>query len=383
MVTTIDVGDPYGTTVEVGTGVDWNQFLYNTWSQSLRTALSFDVGTRTLRCTASVNIPVFLSIAGRRGGNTADITLASTMVGTSYLFCSVAANNGAFVLTQRNTPVPAAFEMLVGQISDSGTQINALNTGILGLSSDINGIVQIWGAAAWLVFHNPANPAQFMVLNCGANGDFWWTTDAGAAPLILRRAGTLEVAGTAAGVKVFDQGGTGNWAQLARVGTHVKVSTSEGKTPYDYDQATDITLLTGAVTMANGVTNGQSVKVDANGHLQTTQASVPTGSFGTGAGTGASGLTFDGTDQGGRVLFSAGTAPVANAKIVSLVFRNAYAVAPKAVLVGPAQNGNTAVGGAGMVYAINVTTTGFDINSNPSVALPASTTHQIAYFVIP
>jgi hypothetical protein len=99
----------------------------------------------------------------------------------------------------------------------------------------------------------------------------------------------------------------------------------------------------------------------------------------TGAGTSPSGITVTGTDMSGVVALTTGTSPSINAVLATITYNTAFSTAP-VVVITPA-NAATASLAASQAVWVNITTTGFTINTN-ATAVVSSTAYKWNYVVI-
>ena len=135
--------------------------------------------------------------------------------------------------------------------------------------------------------------------------------------------------------------------------------------------------------------NGSIVKVNTSGAIVTTSdinAKHLKGNSGalsiaasTGAGTSPSGLTVTGTDMSGIVSLTTGSSPSVNSVLATITYNTAYTTAP-IVVITPA-NAATASLTAGQAVWIDISTTGFTINTN-ATAVVSSTAYKWNYVVI-
>ena len=99
----------------------------------------------------------------------------------------------------------------------------------------------------------------------------------------------------------------------------------------------------------------------------------------TGAGTSPSAVSVTGTDMSGVVALTTGTSPSINAVLATITYNTAFSSAP-VVVITPA-NAATASLAATQAVWVNITTTGFTINTN-GTAVGASTAYKWNYVVI-
>ncbi|MEY4381324.1 MAG: hypothetical protein RJA92_704, partial [Bacteroidota bacterium] len=135
--------------------------------------------------------------------------------------------------------------------------------------------------------------------------------------------------------------------------------------------------------------NGSIAKVNTSGAIVTTSdinAKHLKGNSGAlsiaaslGAGTSPSGLTVTGTDMSGIVSLTTGSSPSVNSVLATITYNTAYATAP-IVVITPA-NAATASLTAGQAVWVDISTTGFTINTNTS-AVGSSTAYKWNYVVI-
>jgi len=190
--------------------------------------------------------------------------------------------------------------------------------------------------------------------------------------------------------------GTGN----VGIGYHTMSSNSSGNYNVAIGYSANIADgVTNAVAIGQGSSNatsnsvvlgnGSVTKVSTSGAIITTNditAKHIKGNSGalsiaasTGAGTSPSGLTVTGTDMSGVVALTTGTSPSINAVLATITYNTAYATAP-VVVITPA-NATTASLAATQAVWVNITTTGFTINTN-ATAVVSSTAYKWNYVVI-
>ena len=99
----------------------------------------------------------------------------------------------------------------------------------------------------------------------------------------------------------------------------------------------------------------------------------------TGAGTSPSAVSVTGTDISGVVALTTGTSPSINAVLATITYNTAFSSAP-VVVITPA-NAATASLAATQAVWVNITTTGFTINTN-ATAVVSSTAYKWNYVVI-
>jgi hypothetical protein len=99
----------------------------------------------------------------------------------------------------------------------------------------------------------------------------------------------------------------------------------------------------------------------------------------TGAGTSPSAVSVTGTDMSGVVGLTTGTSPTVNAVLATITYNTAFSTAP--VVVITPSNAATASLAATQAVWVNITTTGFTINTN-GAAVGASTAYKWNYVVI-
>ena len=99
----------------------------------------------------------------------------------------------------------------------------------------------------------------------------------------------------------------------------------------------------------------------------------------TGAGTSPSAVSVTGTDISGVVALTTGTSPSINAVLATITYNTAFSTAP-VVVITPA-NAATASLAATQAVWVNITTTGFTINTN-ATAVVSSTAYKWNYVVI-
>jgi len=99
----------------------------------------------------------------------------------------------------------------------------------------------------------------------------------------------------------------------------------------------------------------------------------------TGAGTSPSAVSVTGTDMSGVVSLTTGTSPSVNAVLATITYNTAFSTAP-VVVITPANAATASLAAAQAVW-VNITTTGFTINTN-GTAVGASTAYKWNYVVI-
>lgn len=110
-------------------------------------------------------------------------------------------------------------------------------------------------------------------------------------------------------------------------------------------------------------------------------ATAPTPTAGGGAGTGPT-ITVSGSHRAGTISVTTGTGPSASTAIVTMTFAAAFASAPRAVIIAPANAVTAALSGAGKAVALasDISTTLFKLTSG-STPLAATTAYQWYYWV--
>jgi hypothetical protein len=123
------------------------------------------------------------------------------------------------------------------------------------------------------------------------------------------------------------------------------------------------------------------LRVDKAGRL-VSAAGTPGIAAGTGAGTGPT-VSVAGSDQAGTISVTTGTTPTAAATIVTITFATAYGVAPKAVLLTPANAATAALAVAAQPFEdSSVRAAGSFVLKANGTALTASTAYKWNYLVL-
>ena len=190
--------------------------------------------------------------------------------------------------------------------------------------------------------------------------------------------------------------GTGN----VGIGYHTMSSNSSGNYNVAIGYSANIADgVTNAVAIGQGSSNATSnsivlgntniTRVSTSGAIVTTNdinAKHIRGNSGalsiaasTGAGTSPSGITVTGTDMSGVVALTTGSSPSINAVLAIITYNTAFSSAP-VVVITPA-NAATASLAATQAVWVNITTTGFTINTN-ATAVVSSTAYKWNYVVI-
>ncbi|MFM1775201.1 MAG: hypothetical protein RJA53_811 [Bacteroidota bacterium] len=135
--------------------------------------------------------------------------------------------------------------------------------------------------------------------------------------------------------------------------------------------------------------NGSITRVSTSGAIVTTNditAKHIKGNSGalsiaasTGAGTSPSAVSVTGTDISGVVSLTTGTSPSVNAVLATITYNTAFSTAP-VVVITPANAATASLAAAQAVW-VNITTTGFTINTN-TTAVVSSTAYKWNYVVI-
>jgi hypothetical protein len=135
--------------------------------------------------------------------------------------------------------------------------------------------------------------------------------------------------------------------------------------------------------------NGSITRVNTSGTIVTTNditAKHIKGNSGAlsiaasiGAGTSPSAVSVTGTDMSGVVSLTTGTSPSVNAVLATITYNTAFSTAP-VVVITPANAATASLAAAQAVW-VNITTTGFTINTN-GTAVGASTAYKWNYVVI-
>ena len=102
------------------------------------------------------------------------------------------------------------------------------------------------------------------------------------------------------------------------------------------------------------------------------------------AGTNATAASIAGSDLGGNFTFTWAAVIAANTQIVRITFNQAFATAPKCILIGPATNvGANSRGVAGIhVDLASITTTQFDVFTSTDTSGITILTNQSFYYII-
>lgn len=142
-----------------------------------------------------------------------------------------------------------------------------------------------------------------------------------------------------------------------------------------FDTAREPKIIKVAAVEANTVAGAHLVGLDG----------PPTVAGGTGAGTSPT-ITLVGSDLGGVINVTTGTAAAAsNAVLVTVTFANAFAVAPRAIILTPNSNATKILAVAVQAYIVNnsadVTTTTFVVRAG-GTALADATAYSWTYAVI-
>jgi hypothetical protein len=121
--------------------------------------------------------------------------------------------------------------------------------------------------------------------------------------------------------------------------------------------------------------------VDKAGRL-VSGAAAPSIAAGTGAGTGPT-ISVSGTDQGGVISITTGTAPATSATLATVTFSVAYGASPKAVLIAPAEVNSAALVVAARPYEDQASRAAASfVLKTGSTALAASTAYKWNYLVL-
>jgi hypothetical protein len=252
-------------------------FMYNTFSQSLRTTLVKSGTPRRIEVQGTNSLPVFVSVGGRWGVTKATIFADSAITGVGYVFI-VVNSDGTLSMRLSSSSALNAFELLAGAFSDSGAAIVWLDIGALGLAS-VNGQLILSGANAGLRI--------FDQINSG------WLT-------ILRTSGVWVFQDSVDGI-VFQYTSVGHnfaFAKAASFAAGIAVVAASGVTPGVFTNQTGQTVDTFLID-GSGITNGVLARWDKAGRSYQTQAAAPTSSASTGVGTGGT-VTIDGHGPGGH-----------------------------------------------------------------------------------
>jgi hypothetical protein len=158
-----------------------------------------------------------------------------------------------------------------------------------------------------------------------------------------------------------------------------------GSTSQNGAQTVQVTggITSDSITLSNGAANNLIAVSDANGKLnwkapwKSMTTGTPTCTVGTGAGTGGSCL-INGDDYGGYILITTGTAPAANATVVTVTYSssmdNAYPMLCAA--------GSGSLGIMNRIYITAATGPAFQIN-DAGTALSASSQYPLYYSTHP
>lgn len=127
----------------------------------------------------------------------------------------------------------------------------------------------------------------------------------------------------------------------------------------------------------NGTTNFQ---IDAKGHIVASGGTSPTVVAQSGLGTTGS-ASISGTDERGTLTVTPGGLTIATGAQAIVTFGNAFSVAPKIVILTPANSAAALLTGVTMVFVDTFTTTTWTLESG-TTALTTSTAYTWYYFVI-
>lgn len=183
--------------------------------------------------------------------------------------------------------------------------------------------------------------------------------------------------------------GIGATASTAKL--HVTSTTEQIRTAYNASNYLSTTVSSiGLVTLA-AVGTTPSFTLSNNVSITGTNTTVkhlvggtstPAIAAGTGAGTTPT-VAVAGTDLGGYISVTTGTLPTLSAVVATITFNIAYASAPKAICLTPANSSAASLNGVNMVFIdqAGITTTTFAITAG-TTALTAATAYKWYYQVI-
>ena len=184
--------------------------------------------------------------------------------------------------------------------------------------------------------------------------------------------------------------GTSNTVQLGN-GSVTKINTSGAYV--SSNNTTSSSTTTGALIITGGAGIGGNTYIGGNTtvtgaitsssdviakHIKGNSGALSIAAS-TGAGTSPSAISVTGTDMSGVIALTTGSAPSINAVLATITYNTAFSTAP-VVVITPA-NAATASLAATQAVWVNITTTGFTINTNTS-AVVSSTAYKWNYVVI-
>lgn len=130
------------------------------------------------------------------------------------------------------------------------------------------------------------------------------------------------------------------------------------------------------INAASSATN--AVLVYKNGHLKSTQTTVPTATVNANAGTGATCTLSNATDSAGTINLTTGTLATASGEQCKVNFNAAYNVAPICVV----SSSSATAGADAVVRAVYFTTTTAKLSVNFNVAEVSGTSYNWSYYCI-
>jgi hypothetical protein len=186
-------------------------------------------------------------------------------------------------------------------------------------------------------------------------------------------AGTTSYAITASSTRVLYLDGTASWALTA--------GTSYPATPH----VRLATVVTGTSTITSVTDNRLAIghagqRLPTVTHLLSTATAIPTIAAGAAAGTSPTvSIGSNSTDLAGTVSITTGTSP-GTGTLATITFNVAFAAAPRAILLTPANAAAAGVAADLYANASNVTTAHFTVDA--ATALAASTAYQWFFAIL-
>ena len=358
--------------------------------------LGYGAGANTIRSTAAGTLygtknsgfgyqSIFSTAYGKENTAVGYQSLLSNTSGSSSTAIGFQAMMNANDFANTNTSFET-FNTAIGYQSLMGSATPSANTGKYNTATGYQSLKNITTGN-----YNTAMGYQALTLNTsGVNN-----TAIGSFTLSNNTTGNHN---TAIGRSILtnNSSGTGNVA----IGYSTLSSNATGNYNTAIGYGADVSgNVTNSMALGNSATtntantiqlgNGSIAKVNTSGAIVTTNditAKHIKGNSGalsitasTGAGTSPSAVSVTGTDMSGVVSLTTGTSPSVNAVLATITYNTAFSTAP-VVVITPA-NAATASLAATQAVWVNITTTGFTINTN-ATAVVSSTAYKWNYVVI-
>jgi hypothetical protein len=322
-------------------------------------------GTSFLATGAAIRIPNGVSIVGRNQLNTADVPL-------------MAIDTGGYLRLVPNT-AGGVNQGAAGYITGGGW-----------FTSQLNGFFQVENSDGGSTVLNLASMGSIAFSGVQSAINFLRGRGGSASPAAIQAAdiiGQIQFRGEddtgISGAAAFVRGivGANNW-----LSTDHNTILTFGTTPLGSNSVAEAMRIDGSGNLLIGTTTPtEQLTVNKNiafGHLRG-GTGPPAISAGPGAGTGGT-VSISGTDAGGILTVNTGASPTANAIVAQVTFAVNYTATPKSIVLFPANSSAATLTGSTQVWidASATTVSIFNLMSNATSGLPASSTFKWSYVVI-